>query len=107
MYAKRQHTRYLIKLPVEVGSGEYALSGITVRVSRKGVFVRSQKSFRVGTPVEIVLHLTDIISCKLRGVVKYTRNVFEFRRHNGMGIEFTEMDQKYLDFINSIENDKA
>jgi Tfp pilus assembly protein PilZ len=107
MSGKRQHARYLIKVPVEIGSGEYTLSGITVRLSRKGLFVRSQKSFRVGTPVELALHLTDIISCRLRGIVKYSRSVVEFRRQNGMGIEFTEMDRKYLDFITAVEEEKA
>jgi Tfp pilus assembly protein PilZ len=107
MSGKRQHSRYLMKLPVEIGSGEYVLSGITVRVSRRGLFVRSQKSFSVGTPVEMVLHLTDMISCKLRGIVKYARSFVEFRRQNGMGIEFTEMDQRYLDFISAVESEKA
>ncbi len=107
MIAKRQHTRYLIKLPVQIVSGEHAISGITVRVSRKGLFVRAQKNFSVGTPVEIALHLTDIISCRLKGIVKYARSIIEFRRHNGMGIELTAMDRKYLEFITSVEHEKA
>ncbi len=104
---KREHTRYIIKLPVEICSGESTISGITVRVSRKGLFVRSQKSFCVGTPVEMILHITDEISCRLTGVVMHTRNIVELKRQNGMGIEFTGIDQAYLEVISSVEQEEA
>ena len=107
MGLKREHTRYIIKLPVEICSGENTIRGITVRASRKGLFVRSQKSFRVGTPVEMILHITDEISSCLQGVVKHTRNIVELKRQNGMGIEFTAIDQAYLKVISSVEQEKA
>ncbi|HYA11652.1 MAG TPA: PilZ domain-containing protein [Thermodesulfovibrionales bacterium] len=106
MVAKRQNPRYLIKLPAEISTGDYLIRGTTVRVSMKGFFFRSQASFRVGTPVDINLHLTGELSCVLKGIVRYARNIIEFKRQNGMGIEFTEIDSKYLEFIRSVEQEK-
>lgn len=107
MVSKRQHTRFILKLPVDIRAGDKTISGITVRLSRKGLFVRSQTSFIVGTLVEMVLHITDEISCRLTGVIINTRNIVELKRQNGMGIEFTEIDQKYLEFMSSVEQEKA
>ncbi len=105
--AKREHPRYLIKLPIDIRSGEDTIKGITVRVSRKGLFARSQTSFRIGAPVEMIFHITDEISSRLTGTVVYTRNIVEMKRQNGMGIEFKEVDRKYLEFIKSVEQDNT
>lgn len=102
MVAKREYVRHLVKLPAEVLTGDDTISGITVWMSPKGLFIRSQRSFLVGTPVEIVLHLSGEIFCRLKGVVKYEKSFVEFRRQNGMGIEFTEVDRKYMEFIKSV-----
>ena len=91
---KRQNTRYLIKLPIDISFGDYVIRGTTVRVSEKGFFVRSQVSFPVGTSVDINLHITDEWSCKLKGVIKYARKIRLLERQNGMGIELTEGDLK-------------
>lgn len=107
MVIKREFKRYLIKLPAEVSAGDQVLRGTTVRVSGKGFFVRSQTSFCVGTSVDINLHLTDKDSCHLKGIVKYARSLNLLLRQNGMGIELTEKDPKYLKFIKSFEQRRA
>ncbi len=94
----------MIKLPVDISFGDDVIRGTTVRVSEKGFFVRSQTSFRVGTLVDINLQLPDEYSCKLKGVIKYARKVNLLERQNGMGIELTEGDLKYLGFIRSFED---
>lgn len=104
MVIKRRNTRYLIKLPVDIGFGDDVIRGTTVRVSEKGFFVRSQISFPVGTLVDINLHLTDECLCKLKGIIKYARKIKLLERQNGMGIELTEGDLKYLEFIRSCEH---
>ncbi len=80
------------------------MTGTTVRVSKRGFFVRTQQSLAAGVPVEIVLSLTDIDSCKLKGVVKYVRNCDFMPRQNGMGIELTERDDKYEEFITAVDH---
>ena len=102
MVVKRQYGRYIVKLPVTIRAGEKKVAGTTVRISKKGFFVRTQDSFAAGVPVEIVLSLTDIDSCKLKGVVKYVRSCDFNPRQNGMGIELTERDGKYEEFITAV-----
>ena len=61
--------------------------------------MRTQQSFAAGMPVETVLSLKDIESCKLKGVVKYVPNCDFMPRQNGMCIELTERDDKEEEFI--------
>jgi Tfp pilus assembly protein PilZ len=102
MVVKRQSRRHLIKLPADISVGNDVINGMTVRVSERGFFIRSQISFPVGTSVDIDLHLADQSQCKLKGIVRYARKIRLLERQNGMGIEITEGDLKYLEFIQSL-----
>ncbi len=104
MAVKREYKRHIAKLEAEVTADGHILKGTTVRLSEKGFFVRSQQSFIVSTPVEIRLYLTEDNFCRLKGVIKYARSGDIFKRDNGMGIELTERDPKYLEFIRSLED---
>ena len=97
----------MIKIPAELSAGDRTIAGTTVRMSEKGVFVRAQTSFCVGTPVDVTLQLSDHRSCVLRGIVKYARNISIDKRQNGMGIELTVKDQKYLEFIKTLEEERG
>lgn len=105
MAVKRQAGRYIVKLPVVIKAGDTTVMGTTVRVSERGFFVRAQQGFLIGSPVEITLNLTDDISCCLKGVVKYVRRTDFIQRDNGMGIELTEKDERYLEFIQKVETE--
>ncbi len=74
-----------------------------MRLSRKGLFVRTQQSFSEGVPVEIALTLTNNVSCRLKGVVKYARNIDLFKRQNGMGIELSEKNETYEKYMSDVE----
>ncbi len=102
MIEKRKCTRFIVKLPVDVKSDNSVISGITVRISDRGLFVRSQKSFQTGTNIGIKLHISEDVFCDLKGVVRYSRKLNILKQKNGMGIELTEKDQKYQDFIDSV-----
>lgn len=104
MGIKRQHQRYLVKLPAEIHFRDYMIQGITVRVSQKGFFVRSQRNFPVGTSVAINLRLLDDSVCRLHGIVKYVRNVNLIERKNGMGIELIQGDRRFSEFMKSLQN---
>ncbi|MDA8090226.1 MAG: PilZ domain-containing protein [Nitrospiraceae bacterium] len=108
MSEKRQVQRFIVKLPVTVSAGGKSISGDTVRISRKGLFVRTQQSFVTGVPVDIEITLTDMTSCKLKGIIKHARNYGHFLpRLNGMGIQFTETDPGYEAFITAIERERG
>ena len=103
MTVKRECTRQLIKIPAELSAGEKTIAGTTIRMSEKGFFVRAQTSFCVGTPVNVTLHLSDNRSCAVKGIVKYARNIGIDKRQNGMGIELSDGDPQYREFIRSHE----
>jgi Tfp pilus assembly protein PilZ len=107
VYRKRQFQRFVVKLPATVRAGDKSTSGTTVRISRKGVFVRSPQKFVPGVPVEIEITLPDMAVCKLKGVVMYARNADFLSRMNGMGIQFTEIDPGYEEFITIIERERG
>ncbi len=103
MSEKRECERFIIKLPVTISAGGKQMEGTTVRVSKKGIFVRTQKSFIEGSAVDIEISITNTVTCKLKGVVKYARNIDLMRRQNGMGIELTTKDEAYEKFMSEVE----
>lgn len=103
MLVKRQFQRQLIKLPAEVRAGGEVCKGTTVRLSKKGFFVRSQQSFSVGLPVDITLYLTEDTPCYLKGVVKFAQTSALLNKDNGMGLELTEKNAKYEEFLRDIQ----
>jgi hypothetical protein len=107
MTDKREKQRNIKKLPIEVCSGDITLRGTTVRLSEKGLFVRSQENFQEGVPVDITIHLTEELSCSLKGIIKYARNIEFLKQKNGMGIELTAKDQRYIDFVRSLEKENS
>lgn len=103
MLVKRQFQRQLIKFPAEVSSNGEVCTGTTVWLSEKGFFVRSHQSFGIGTPVEIILYLTEDATCVLKGVVKFAQRSALLNKDNGMGIELTEKNKIYKEFLKEIE----
>lgn len=102
MVIKRQFPRHIIKLSVELRAGEHLFKGTTVRLSEKGFFVRSQQCFSVGLPIDIILYLKDDVPCNLKGVVKFSQSTALLKKDNGMGIELTEKDKKYEEFVRGL-----
>ena len=103
MREKRACERFIIKLPVTISSVGKKVDGTTVRLSQKGMFVRTQRSFVEGSAVDIELLLTNAATCKLKGVVKYARNCDLMKRQNGMGIELTKKNEAYEKCMSEVE----
>ncbi len=102
---RRENERFLIKVQAEVSASDRCFRGKTVRISETGIFVRSQKSFGEGTQVNIRLWLPDGRESVMKGIVRYARMANFLPRQNGMGIEFTEKDATYMQFILSLSKD--
>ena len=103
MVVKRAYQRFIVKLPVTITAGDRTVKGTTVRVSRKGFFVRAQQSFVAGTVVEATIEFTQTVSFRLKGIVRHVRNLGLIKRDNGMGIEFIEKNQGYEEFMKNVE----
>lgn len=107
MSGKRQFQRFIVKLSAKVSADGKSVTGTTVRVSRKGFFVRAQKCFVPGTPVTIGLTLSDTASCQVKGTIKYVRNFDLMPRLNGMGIELDGECPQYDELITTIERERS
>ncbi len=107
MAEKRECQRYLKRHPVVINAGGMSFKGTTVWLSRKGFFVRSQKNFNEGIPVDITFHLTEDSTCSLKGTVRFAKSIELLRQKNGMGIELTEEDQNYISLVRSVEQENS
>ncbi len=76
---KRSCPRYILRLPVLVCAGCETVRGCTVRISRKGMFVRTRKGFRVGVSVELFVFFSAKKIAHLQGVVRYVRRIGNYR----------------------------
>jgi Tfp pilus assembly protein PilZ len=105
MAERRESQRYIKRHPVVISAGGMTFKGTTVWLSEKGFFVRSQKNFNEGVPVDITFHLTEESSCSLKGIVRFAKSIELLRQKNGMGIELTEKNQDYLAMVRSVEQE--
>ncbi len=67
--------------------------------------MRSPKSFQEGVRVDVRLELPDGKECTVKGIVKFARSVNFLPRQNGMGIELTENDDAYAQFIRRLKSE--
>lgn len=107
MAEKRACQRYIKRHPVVINAGGVSFKGTTVWLSETGFFVRSQKNFNEGVPVDITFYLTEESSCSLKGIVKHAKSIDLYRQKNGMGIQLTEKDQAYLALVRSVEQQNS
>jgi len=102
----QRHPRFTKRLEATFSSGGLSYRGILSNLSRNGLFIRTNRGFAPGSTVDIELVMPDNTACRLRGVVKRTIKTPLSSMKNGMGIELTEKDASYLNFIESFNEDK-
>lgn len=77
--------------------------GISSDLSAGGLFIRTQHGLTPGSVVDIELYLPDDKVGRLRGIVRRTTKTALSVVKNGMGVELTETDQNYLEFLKQFE----
>jgi hypothetical protein len=98
---KRRFLRFTKRLEVKFSSGGNSLTGISSNLSENGIFIRTQKGLAPGTTIYIDLVLPDGRISFLKGIVKRTFKTPISALKNGMGVEITEKDETFSDFIKS------
>jgi len=96
---KRRFRRFTKRLEVKFSSGGNSLTGISSNLSENGIFIRTQKGLAPGTTIYIDLVLPDGRISFLKGIVKRTFKTSISALKNGMGVEITEKDEIFSDFI--------
>jgi Tfp pilus assembly protein PilZ len=103
----QRHPRFTKRLEATFSSGGLSYRGILSNLSRNGLFIRTNHGFAPGSTVDIELVMPDNKVCRLKGLVKRTtKTPMLSSMKNGMGIELTEKDAAYLNFIESFGEDK-
>lgn len=105
--SKREAKRYVRRLQAEFEGGGLSGRGLTSDISRKGLFIRTQKALAPGTSVTVRLHLSDGKLSTVRGIVRRAIKVpiYASEIKNGMGIEIIEMDDAFSSLLNELEED--
>lgn len=108
---RRQHQRHAIALEVEIDdtSDHNFYTGITLDLSEGGVFVATHLEKRIGTLVDLVLHLpgtTEPLRCS--GEVRWVRAYSESSDSPpGLGIRFVALDPSAHASIQRFLSDRA
>ncbi len=102
----QRHPRFTKRLEATFSSGSLSYRGILSNLSHNGLFIRTNHGFAPGSTVDIELVMSDNRLCRLKGIVKRTIKTPMSSMKNGMGIELTEKDAAYLNFIESFIEEK-
>ncbi len=102
MHHERRQKRIVKRLETEFSSGGLSFRGISSDLSRNGLFVRTTKPFSPGTMLDLTIHLPGNIASRLKGRVRWASKVGLVSGKNGMGIEITENDHNFANYINSL-----
>jgi Tfp pilus assembly protein PilZ len=93
--------RYTKRLEVTFSSGNLSYKGILSNISENGIFIRTNRGFAPGTTVDIEVMMPDQKISHLKGIVKRTVKTPLTAVKNGMGVELTQQDQAFLNFVRS------
>jgi Tfp pilus assembly protein PilZ len=99
---KRKHDRFVRRLETEFSAEDKNYRGISSDLSRSGLFIRTNHAFHVGTLLDILIHLPDGTSSRLKGNVRRALKTPAVSLKNGMGIELIEKDASYTNFLNTL-----
>ncbi len=102
MRHERRHKRIVKRLETEFSSGGLNFRGISSDLSRDGLFVRTTKPFSPDTMLDLTIHLPGNIAARLKGRVRWAAKVGLLSGKNGMGIELTEKDHNFVNFIDHL-----
>lgn len=96
---KRRNKRFSTQLHVKLDSGSIKSWGVVHDVSENGLFIKGNQDFPVGEVIGIEIFMPDKTSCLLNGVVRRSFELSRSHRKRGVGIELTEKDARYLNFV--------
>jgi Tfp pilus assembly protein PilZ len=93
-------------LPADFTAGGETYRSYSSDISKKGLFIRTNRAFEPGSDIEILLHLPDDSIAFLKGRVGRAIKTPLYVVKNGMGIELTEVDENFRRFIKEEFNEE-
>jgi len=103
---KRKHPRFIKRLETRISIDQTSFWSISGDMSESGLFIRTNRGYNVGTPIDIELSLPGNRVSFLKGIVRRTVRTPIPTMRNGMGIEVIEKDEIFRDFVKSISRER-
>jgi uncharacterized protein (TIGR02266 family) len=101
MAGKRRHKRIIKRLNTEFFSEGSRFRGTSSNLSEGGLFLRTTKPLPPDTQVDVSLQLSDNVVSRLKGTVRWSLKSVMKSGRSGMGIEISENDRLYVNFLNT------
>ncbi len=102
MAGKRRHKRIIKRLDTEFSSEGLSFRGTSSNFSEGGLFIRTTKPLPPDTQVDVAIQLPDNIVSRLKGTVRWVLKSAMRTGRSGMGIEISENDHHYVNFLNTL-----
>lgn len=110
MKERRQHKRYIKHCEIEFTAGNITYKGMSGDFSLNGLFISTDSSFPTDAILEIVIHLPDGVTSRIKGKVRTVSKTSNGKvtgtnpesAVNGMGVEILEKDINYIHFVSSL-----
>lgn len=99
MTEKRKSRRISKRLDVEYSKEAQKQRGFSKNVSENGAFISSKDSHAPGSVITLTIHLPNDTTSVLQGIVRHVETTPP-GEEGGMGIEFIETDDNFVNFIN-------
>lgn len=101
MAGKRKHLRIIKRLNAEFSFGGESFRATTSNLSEGGLFLRTQKPLPADLQVDIRIQLPDDTVSSIKGTVRQSIKSVAKNGRSGMGVEISECDRHYVNFLNS------
>jgi hypothetical protein len=103
----QRHPRFTRRLEITFSSGGLSYKGILSNLSANGLFIRTNRGFAPGTAVNVQVMMPGNKISSLRGIVRRTVKAPVTPAKNGMGIELTEWDERYIQFVKTVLHEQG
>lgn len=101
MEKQNRTPRFTKRLEATFSSGDVTYRGILSDISENGLFIRTTRGFSPGTSVDIELMMPNDQVARLSGIVRRTIKTSLSSMKNGMGVELTQKDSVFTEFLKS------
>lgn len=98
----RLDSRKIRRLPVTIHDGVKEYRGTTSDMSHTGLFIRSRKVFKPGTPLKLIIEIDENRKISLLGVVRRFVKLGTTVFKDGLGVKLTSIPQEYKDLVDKL-----
>jgi RNase P subunit RPR2 len=108
MQRRKRAERYIKRLETEFTAAGQTHKGFLSNLSRAGLFIRTNRSFDIGSELDIKIYLPDGKESYVQGIVRRAITSEEgLLAKNGMGVELTKIDINYENLVKQVQRENV